>query len=101
MKGSNIDLMFTVKPLLTPTHQGGAIFKGGGWIETGGLFNLVKIVVSALPKELEIKVEKLKYIRRWRSRSRGSKTNPNFQHVNKLVQMKFYSRDWFIESIIY
>ena len=30
MEGSNTDFMFTVKPLLTPTHQGGAIFKGGG-----------------------------------------------------------------------
>ena len=38
---------------------------GGGGIETGhvlerkGLFNLVKMVVSALHKELECKVEKL------------------------------------------
>ena len=38
---------------------------GGGVIETGhvlerkGLFNLVKMVVSALHKELECKVEKL------------------------------------------
>ena len=40
MEGSNTDFMFTVKPLLTPTHQGGAIFKGGGgWIETGSLFS--------------------------------------------------------------
>ena len=29
--------MFTVKPLLTPTHQGGAIFKGGGVNRDGGL----------------------------------------------------------------
>ena len=39
--------------------------RGGGVIETGrvsvreGLFNLVKMVVSALYKELECKVEKL------------------------------------------
>ena len=34
---------------------------GGGWlIETGGLFNLEKTVVSVLHKELEYKVEKLK-----------------------------------------
>ena len=29
--------------------------------DRGGLFNLAKIVVSVLPKELEYKVEKLKY----------------------------------------
>ena len=33
---------------------------GGGLIETGGLFNLEKTVVSVLHKELEYKVEKLK-----------------------------------------
>ena len=34
---------------------------GGGLIETGGLFKLEKTVVSVLHKELEYKVEKLKY----------------------------------------
>ena len=57
----------TVNPLLTPLPFGLFIankFRGGG-IETGhvlerkGLFNLVKMVVSALHKELECKVEKL------------------------------------------
>ena len=41
----------TVNPLLNP--QGG----GGG----GGLFYLAKMLVSALHKKLECKVEKLKY----------------------------------------
>ena len=60
----------TVNPLLTPLPFGLFIankFRGGGGrvIETGhvlerkGLFNLVKMVVSALHKELECKVEKL------------------------------------------
>ena len=34
---------------------------GGGLIETGGLFNLETTIVSVLHKELEYKVEKLKY----------------------------------------
>ena len=34
---------------------------GGGLIETGGLFNLEKTMVSVLHKELEYEVEKLKY----------------------------------------
>ena len=33
----------------------------GGLTETGGLFNLETTMVSVLPKELECKVEKLKY----------------------------------------
>ena len=33
----------------------------GGLIETGGLTNLAKTMVSVLHKELEYKVEKLKY----------------------------------------
>ena len=58
----------TVNPLLTTLPFGLFIankFRGGGVIETGhvlerkGLFNLVKMVVSALHKELECKVEKL------------------------------------------
>ena len=60
----------SVNPLLTPLPFG--LFKsnklqggGGGVIEPAcvlekeGLFNLVKMVVSALHKELECKVEKL------------------------------------------
>ena len=39
-------------------------------------------MVSVLQKELEYKVEKLKY-ERFRSCSRGSESNPNFQLVNK------------------
>ena len=50
-------------------------------MEMGCVFNLV----SVLHNELEYKVEKLKYKKlcSCRSRSRGSKTNPNFQMVNK------------------
>ena len=40
-----------------------SIWKGGGGvsIETGGLFNSEKMMVSVIHKELEYKVEKLKY----------------------------------------
>ena len=54
----------------------------GGWgvlFERAVLFNLKKMIVSVLHKELEYKVEKLKY----KSCSQGSKTNLNFQLVNK------------------
>ena len=60
----------TVNPPLNPFHlaylfQTSFRRRGGGLIETGrvsvreGLLNLVKMVVSALYKELECKVEKL------------------------------------------
>ena len=37
------------------------IFEVGALIEMGGLFNLAKKMVSVFHKELECKVEKLKY----------------------------------------
>ena len=41
---------------------GGLSFqRGGGLIETGGLFNLAKKTVSVLHKQLEYKVGKFKY----------------------------------------
>ena len=43
---------------------GGLIYfkpiRGGGFIETGGLVNLEKTIVSVLHEELEYKVEKFK-----------------------------------------
>ena len=51
-------------------------------IEMGGLLNLSKMMVSVHLKELEFKVEKL-ITTSWRSYRRGSKTNLNFQPVNK------------------
>ena len=52
----------TVKPLLSPL--GGLFisspFEGGGGAG-GGLINAEKTMVSVLPKEVEYKVEKLKY----------------------------------------
>ena len=65
--------MSTVNPSLSPSARwgGGYSFqthlRGGGVKETGdlferrGLFNLAKTTVSVLYKELEYKVEKLKY----------------------------------------
>ena len=59
---------YTFNPLLSP------------W---GGLFNLAKTMVSILHKELEYIYWKISSTRIWRSCSRGSKTNLNFQLVNK------------------
>ena len=55
----NVDI---VNPLLSPSGSSfiSSPFKGG-LIETGGLFNLETMMVSVLHKELEYKVEKLKY----------------------------------------
>ena len=50
----------------------------GGLFERGGLFNLEMTMVSVLHKELEYKVEKLK-----NKKGGGSKSNANFQLVNK------------------
>ena len=58
------------QPLVKSATPGGLIYfkliwvggwGGGGLIETGSLFKLEKTVVSVLHKELEYKVEKLKY----------------------------------------
>ena len=56
----------TLNPLLSPP-EGSFISRpferggGGGLIETRGLFNLEMTMVLVLHKELEDKVEKLKY----------------------------------------
>ena len=83
----------TVNPLISPPGGGAYLFQahlmgragrgggGGGLIETEDIFNLAKTMVSIFQKEPKYKVEKLKYKRR--SCSRGSKTIPNFQLVNK------------------
>ena len=63
IRSGHIHFQSTVNPLLSPP---GCLFisspfEGGGLIETGGLFNLQTTMVSVLHKELEYKVEKLKY----------------------------------------
>ena len=59
---------------------------GGGaavsLIEMVGIFNLAKMMVSVHLNELECEVEK-PITTSWRSYRRGSKTNLNFQPVNK------------------
>ena len=78
--------------------DGRLIWKGGG------LFNLETTMVLVLHKELECKVEKLKY-KKFRSCSQGSESSPIFQLVNishpGSVHTTFCSRGWFIQSIIY
>ena len=53
----------------------------GGIFERGGLFSLAKAMASVLHKELECKVETLKY-KRLKFMQPNNKTNPNFQVVN-------------------
>ena len=85
------------------TRLRGGLTETGGLIwEAGGLFNLAKMVVSVLHKELECKVDKLRYkkleVTGEQKQIRISKTWIN--HPGS-VQMKFYSGDWLIQSIIY
>ena len=60
-----IILFITINPLLIKPPGGLFISSpfegGGGLIETRGLFNLETMMVSVIHKELEYKVEKLKY----------------------------------------
>ena len=63
--------MDTVNPLLGPPGDlfisspfeggGGGVIEMGGLFERGDLFNLKTTMVSVLHKELDCKVEKLKY----------------------------------------
>ena len=66
------NLLHTINPLLSPPGGvfisspfggggGGGLIDTGGLFEKGGLFNLETTMVSVLHKELEYKVEKLKY----------------------------------------
>ena len=45
----------------SPFEGGGGLYRDGSLFERGGLFNLEQTMVSVLHKELEYKVEKLKY----------------------------------------
>ena len=66
----HVGLYNTVIPLLglpgglfisSPFEGGGGLIETGGLFERGGLFNLKTTMVSVLHKELDYKVEKLKY----------------------------------------
>ena len=60
----------------------------GGLFRRGrGLFDLEKTMVSVLHKEIEYKVDKLKYKK---VRSHAAKTNPNFQLINKPSRISPY-----------
>ena len=79
----------------------GGIIETRGLIGEGGLFNLVKMVVSVFHKDLECKVEKLKYkklkVMQW-----GSKTKyPTFQHVNKQsrISPNEVLQSWLINTV--
>ena len=89
-----------VNPLLSP--PGGLLIqtylRGGGLFVSEGLFNLAYSMVSVLHKELEYKVENLS--KSWRSCSGGSKTNPNFQLVNKTSQISPHEllQSWLVNT---
>ena len=69
----------------------------------GGLFNLAKMMISALHNELECKVEKLKY-KKLKSCSQGSSqqihTSTLWINHPRSVHTKFYSGDWLMQSNI-
>ena len=68
----------------------------GGLVETGGLFNSGKTVVSVLHKELEYKVEKLKNKKVGGQAAEDQNQIPTSSwRINHLgsVHTKFYSRD--------
>ena len=71
-----------------------AYLRGGGGRGLAHLF--CEMVVSVIHKELEW-TWKSSSTRSWRSCSQGSKSE--LKHTGS-VHMKFYSRDWLIQSII-
>ena len=104
----------TVNPLLRPPGEGlifsNPIWGGGGLIETGSLFErgfiyLEMTMVSVPHKErARIQSGKAQVQEGWKSYSRGSESNSNFQLVNKPFRIsphEVHIRDWLIQSIIY
>ena len=53
----------TINPIKPLGGGGQGLIEIGGYLRDGGLFNVEKTMVSVLHKELEYKVEKLKYKR--------------------------------------
>ena len=74
----------TIKPIKPLGGQG--LIEIRGYLREGGLFIVEKTMVSVLHKELEYKVESSS-TRGWKSCTRGSESNPNFQLVNKLLRI--------------
>ena len=56
-QGTKSEQCLTVNPLLSP-YGGGGLNRDGG---EGGLLNLEKTMVSVFPKDLQNKVDELKY----------------------------------------
>ena len=67
--------MYTVNPLLSPRGRGGLIEKGGLFEAGEGLGNVTKTMASFHYKQLEYKVEKLKYmsleVMQWRIKNKS------------------------------
>ena len=81
------------------------LHNASGAIEIGALFNLAKTLVL-VPHKKKMPSEEAQVQEGWRSSSRGSKTNPNFQLVNKpswTTPHKVLQNccHWLIQSFIY
>ena len=93
--------------ILYKARRGLIYFKhiwGGGLIERGALFNLAKMMVTVLHKELEYKVEKLKYEKVGGYATEDQKqTRISSWWINYLgsVHKKFYGHDWLINHLSY
>ena len=57
-QGTKSEQCLTINPLLSPCGGGGVLNRDGG---EGGLLNLEKTMVSVFPKDLQNKVDELKY----------------------------------------
>ena len=76
----------------------------GGLIERGSLFTLAKMIVSVLHKELEYKVEKLKYEKAGGYAAEDQKQTQISSwwiNHNESVHEKFYRYDWLIRHLSY
>ena len=88
---------FTYRKLISSPSEGVLIWEGG-------LFNLEKMMVSVLHKELECKVEKLKYKKvRGHAAEDQNQIRTSRWELNhpRSVHTKFNSHDWLIQSLIY
>ena len=76
-------------PYKAPKGRGGGCFftvETGGLFEREDVFNLAKMIVSVVHKELKYKVEKPKY-------KKSEVVQPRIKNKSELLVTKFYSHD--------
>ena len=94
---------------LFPTHLGGkggglmVLYRDGGLIWEGCILNLAQTMVSFLHKELEYKMEKLKYkkLEVTQPRIKNKSTSSLWTNHPGSVHTNLNSRHWLIQSINY